>query len=159
MLGSDRNHHTESHQPDFSKLNKLGKLFHNKHHSSPKQKNEKYSHPERCSPEMLSSDKPIPKEFSWKDKGYVTPVREQGECGSCYVFSSVGAMESQYMINVEKKAKDFSVQTLLNCMHKPYVNTGTSNECQGGSELDVMNRMIEVGVSLEKYASYEEQVK
>ena len=40
----------------------------------------------------------IPTSIDWRDHNAVNPVRDQGQCGSCWAFSAVGAMESRAFI-------------------------------------------------------------
>lgn len=47
-----------------------------------------------------SSD--LPDFFDWRTHAGVTPVKDQGNCGSCWTFSTVGAMESHYLINFKE---------------------------------------------------------
>jgi C1A family cysteine protease len=44
--------------------------------------------------EMLAE---IPDTWDWRSKGVVSPVKNQGKCGSCWTFSTVGALESHYL--------------------------------------------------------------
>ena len=65
----------------------------------------------------------------WNAAGYVTPVKNQGICGSCYTFSSVAAIESALAIknNISGDQIDFSEQQLVDCSIS-YGNSG----CNGG---------------------------
>lgn len=45
----------------------------------------------------------------WRTAGAVTPIKNQGHCGSCWAFSSTGALEGAYFIQ-NKHLKSFSEQ-------------------------------------------------
>src|SRR5258708_6560930 len=40
----------------------------------------------------------IPKDFSWEEKGFSTPIRDQGNCGSCWAFGGTQTIEMGYKI-------------------------------------------------------------
>ncbi len=55
-----------------------------------------------------------PASFDWRSQGKVTPIRNQGACGGCWAFGTVGAMELALLIE-ENKSVDLSEQYLISC--------------------------------------------
>jgi inhibitor of cysteine peptidase len=60
------------------------------------------------------ADQGLPTAFNWCDLGGCTPVRDQGSCGSCWAFGTVGPLELNIMIR-EGLVQDLSEQYLVSC--------------------------------------------
>jgi len=56
----------------------------------------------------------LPPAFDWRGLDGCTPVRDQGQCGSCWAFGAVGAMEAAIHIH-EGSLTDLSEQWLVSC--------------------------------------------
>jgi len=91
----------------------------------------------------------IPEHFDWREFGGVTPVKNQGHCGSCWTFSTIGAMESHYLIKYGQ-FRNLSEQQLVDCAGD-FDNHG----CSGGLPSHAFEYIkFAGGVSLENNYPY-----
>nr|XP_018896481.1 PREDICTED: cathepsin L1-like [Bemisia tabaci] len=78
-----------------------------------------------------------PKNFDWREKGGVTPIKDQGACGSCWAFSTVANIEGLYF-NKYKKLVNLSEQQLVDCEKN-------SDGCRGGWMASAVEYLAEAG--------------
>lgn len=95
----------------------------------------------------------LPSRWDWRELGGVTAVKNQANCGSCWAFGTVGAVESTIKLT-EGDSVDISEQWLLSCNKSGY-------SCDGGWYVfdyfmvdGAYDRCHETGGVLEKWFPY-----
>ncbi|XP_065192927.1 digestive cysteine proteinase 2-like [Sycon ciliatum] len=92
----------------------------------------------------------IPEAHDWRIAGAVTPVKDQAICGSCWSFSTTGAIESAYFLKYGKQVL-LSQQNLMDCSWG-YGN----NACDGGLQYEAYEWIVKhAGIATaESYGPY-----
>lgn len=89
----------------------------------------------------------VPSSIDWRKKGAVTPIKDQGQCGSCWAFSTIAATEGITQLKTGKLIS-LSEQELVDCDKK-----GEDQGCEGGYMEDGFEFIVKnKGIALE--ASY-----
>ena len=109
--------------------------------------------------EVVSLQEPltgVPVSFDWRSNGgnYVTPVRNQGSCGSCWAFATTAALESYILIKDSRSGQEdnraeeilLSCSTALSC-----TNPGS---CSGGYIGRASDCILITGLPPESYFPY-----
>ncbi|MDP8237412.1 MAG: C1 family peptidase [Candidatus Erginobacter occultus] len=109
------------------------------------------------------SKRALPSSFDWRDfdgRSYIGPVRNQGDCGSCYAFGAAASAEGTYnyaMNLYDGNCIDLSESYIIWCLGRLPQYNGDFFGCDGASyayaELDAL---VEVGVGFEADFPYQE---
>ncbi len=91
----------------------------------------------------------LPASMDLRTKGVVNEIQDQGQCGSCWTFSSSSAVEGAYAQKSGKLEK-MSEQSLVDCVSLQYGSMG----CNGGSMDGAFNYIHDNGIASESSYPY-----
>ncbi|XP_039069973.1 cysteine protease RD19A-like [Hibiscus syriacus] len=96
----------------------------------------------------------LPVDFDWRDHGAVTGVKDQGSCGSCWAFSTTGALEGAHYLSTGELVS-LSEQQLVECDHEcdPQEYGACDSGCNGGLMTTAFEYTLKAG-GLERENDY-----
>lgn len=98
---------------------------------------------------LAETDESLPLSFDWRDtEGAVHPVKDQGECGSCWAFSAVSAAENAIWRG-QNLSVGLSEQELVDCSFR-FGNSG----CNGGLMSNAFDYMMKKNLATSFNYSY-----
>jgi cathepsin F len=90
---------------------------------------------------QILDDSNLTAEVDWRAQGAVNPIQDQGQCGSCWSFSSTAAMEGAHFLATGNLLK-LSEQQLVDCDRQ-------SSGCNGGLEIYAFQYLEKAAQDLE----------
>lgn len=133
---------------NINKLNLYYKLEENKFSDSNIFSNNTFIKRQNCYNcfEDINEKNVIPEYIDWRYHNAVTNVKNQGNCGSCWAFSTTGSVEGLHSIETGKLL-NFSEQELVDC-------SKVNNGCQGGLMDNAFKFIINNGICTEDEYPY-----
>ena len=110
--------------------------------------------PEGMVSEFFYAPASLPSSFDWRNasgNNFVTPIRDQGSCGSCWAFAVTAALESKALITFNWAG------TNLNLSEQIVVSCSGAGSCSGGSPVTASNFLKTTGTNLETCYPYTAQ--
>ncbi|CAI9279575.1 unnamed protein product [Lactuca saligna] len=100
----------------------------------------------RTTPFRYENVTAVPPSMDWRKKGAVTPVKDQGQCGSCWAFSTIAATEGITQLTTGKLIS-LSEQELVDCDRSGVDQGCNGGEMEDGFEFIVKNKGINTEVA------------
>jgi cathepsin L len=94
----------------------------------------------------------LPDSVDWRTKGIITPVKNQGACGSCWAFGAVASIESNLIQNTGKTVI-LSTQNVVSCSKNPQHCGGTGG-CGGSTAELAFATVSQTGIATEAAYPY-----